>query len=74
VVEIRVRCINLELFVVHPAEDEAVPHAEVVTPRQVSLALSAPETIDMVDEVAGAHHQLMGRDSRLATCTPLHSK
>jgi hypothetical protein len=48
VVEIIVRRVHLQLLVVHPAEDEIVPHAEVVAPGQVPVAVGAPEAVHVV--------------------------
>lgn len=59
-------------FVMRPAVDEAVAHAEGVSLGQQHAARRAREAVQVEDGVPGAHHQLTCRDAGLTPRAPLH--
>lgn len=54
-----------EPLVVQPTENGAVPHSVIVTPAQDSAARVTRETLHVVHEVLGPHHQVTSSDTAL---------
>lgn len=61
----------LEPLVVGPAEHGPVPDAVVVALAQHRAARVTRETLDVVHELLGPHHQVAGADAALAPGAPL---
>lgn len=59
--------------VVGPAEQLFFPQGELVPRQQLSAAHGAPKTLDVVDVIPGAHHQIAAAESQVAF-SALYSK
>jgi hypothetical protein len=63
---------EVQQLVVGPAVDQAVAHPEVVALGERHPAGRAREAVQVVDGVAGPHHQLVGGDAGLTAAAPRH--
>lgn len=57
-----------------PAVNECIDDAILIPLRERRVADSAAETVDMKDQVAGAHHQLVGANGGQAAGTAASAK
>ena len=61
-------------LVVISTVNHIVLHAEVVAGGERLVARGAGEAADVVDVLAGPHHQVVSRDAALTARAPLHRK
>lgn len=61
-------------LVVRPTVNHVLLHAEVLARNERLTARGTGETVQVVHQVLGSHHQLVRGDSHVATRTPLHGE